>query len=249
VDWCLRTAAPYLRTGQAGQRVLSLGCGLALDVAEFVKRGHDAYGIETANLVDVWPDLLGNDASRCVVSTSGMLPFPDESFDLIVSMNVLEHVGTVPPKELVTPQTDRIRKDFVRGAVAKLKVGGVFLLVAPSRHHPIDRGHSHWYIPGTYQMFAKWGFTLINPFSRHNFLPSCGDVKRWCADIASEIPVSVSFKNDRSLFGPAWFPGMSNRWLALPLRVLRKLWMKTAPPPHFHAIIVRNQVSGRRNEK
>jgi SAM-dependent methyltransferase len=251
VDWCLRTAAPYLQTGQAGKRVLSLGCGLALDVAEFLKRGHDAYGVETANLADVWPDLLGNEAPRCVVSTSGMLPFPDESFDLIVSMNVLEHVGTMPPSEFVTPQTDQIRKDFVRGAVAKLKVGGIFVLVAPTRRHPIDRGHSHWYIPGSRKMFVKWGFTPINPFSRHNFLPSAGDVKRWCAEIAEEIPVSVSFKKDRSLFGEPSFPGITNRWLMLLVRALRKVWLKTVPLPHFHAIIVRkpmtsHQTAGKR---
>jgi len=246
VDWCLQTAAPHFQVGPTSKSVLSLGCGLAFDVVEFLKRGHDAYGIETADISDVWPEIHGDAASRCVVSTTGALPFPDETFDLIVSMNVLEHVGTIPPNEFVTPETDRIRRDFVRGAVAKLNPGGVFLLIAPTRHHPVDRGHSHWYIPRSHPMFLRWGFTIMNPFSRHNFLPSAGDVKRWCADIAQELPVTVSFRRDRSLFGAPIFPGVSHRWLSLPMRIVRRLWMMTIPLPHIQAIIVRDEACGQR---
>lgn len=150
-------------------------------------------------------------------------------------MNVLEHVGTASSKEMVTPHTDSMRYNFMRQAVSKLKVGGVFLLVAPSRNSPIDRGHSHYYMPFTYAMMARYGFSLANPFSSKNFLPSPGDVRRWTTLLKSDIPTSLDFILNRSLFGlPA--PGSS---LLSKLFYILKLHTPACLLPHFHAIIQR----------
>lgn len=226
VSWCLQTAADRLDPGTLA--VLSLGCGLGFDVMEFVARGHDAYGSETADITEVWREQHGPEARRLVVSGNGAIPFQEGSFDLIVCMNVLEHVGTIPPDERLTRDTDRLRLEFVAQAVSRLKEGGVFLLTAPSRWQPHDRGHSHWYMPGSSRMMARWGGTFTLPISPPNFLPSPADIRRWCR----HLPVEVSFRRDRSLFGlraarPRWAE-WKDRYLPLAITL-----------PHFHAVIVR----------
>lgn len=77
-------------------RILDVGCGMGALVRELLKQGGDAYGVDVSSVA----------AAQCNRSAPGRfhagsilaLPFPDESFDTLISTDCLEHLapGDVP---------------------------------------------------------------------------------------------------------------------------------------------------------
>ena len=72
-------------------RFLDIGCGMGVLVRELLKQGADAYGIDVSTVA----------AAECNRITPGRffagsilaLPFPDESFDSLISTDCLEHLA------------------------------------------------------------------------------------------------------------------------------------------------------------
>lgn len=111
-----------------GARFLSSGCGFAGSLLAYRDAGAvSAVGVEVdddyvrfgklrvADLPDT--DVLSYDGRR--------LPFPDDSFDVIESMDVIEHT----PDDL----------EYVRELTRVLAPGGVILLVTPNRLWPVEQ--------------------------------------------------------------------------------------------------------------
>jgi 2-polyprenyl-3-methyl-5-hydroxy-6-metoxy-1,4-benzoquinol methylase len=71
--------------------VLDVGCGMGLLIESLGKRGVDIRGIDLSSyaLSSVPVDLR----SKCSLGNIASLDFPDESFDVVVSVDVLEHLG------------------------------------------------------------------------------------------------------------------------------------------------------------
>ena len=71
------------------KRILDIGCGLGMYVSQFRQFSDDVYG------VDIDPDKIAQ-ASEWLpnlrVAPAEELPFPDDSFDLILLNEVIEHV-------------------------------------------------------------------------------------------------------------------------------------------------------------
>ncbi len=112
-----------------GARFLSSGCGMGGSLLAY----HDA-GAATVTGVEVDPEYVelaalrvaevpGGDVVR--VAADPPLPFADASFDVIESMDVIEHVGD-PAAYLA---------DLVR----VLAPGGIILLVTPNRLWPVEQ--------------------------------------------------------------------------------------------------------------
>jgi SAM-dependent methyltransferase len=96
--------------------VLDLGAGAGKNRYDLKGRVHSIVG------VDPDPRVVHNPLlDRGVVATTGPLPFENDSFDLVFSIYVLEHVNK--PVELV----EEIRR--------VLRPGGIFLALTPNRYH------------------------------------------------------------------------------------------------------------------
>jgi SAM-dependent methyltransferase len=96
------------RTIPAGGRVLDYGCGAGELVELLLAAGFDAYGCDVRwpGADYHWVDLP--EAERfSYFEPGGRLPFDDESFDLVVSDQVFEHVE---PIEESIPEVERVVK-------------------------------------------------------------------------------------------------------------------------------------------
>jgi SAM-dependent methyltransferase len=118
-------------------RVLDLGCGPGTLVYKALREGHDAYGIDLAaekiRLGRMWADALQYPQewkARLALEDGGNLPFPDQSFDLVTSYHVLEHVADLP--------------SVLFEAVRVTKRGGWLQLCAPDYRMSYD---THYCMP------------------------------------------------------------------------------------------------------
>ena len=83
----------------AGTRVLDVGCGQGIDVAQFARHGADAYGVDlTPRHVELARRHLEVSGLRADVRVGDAerLPFDDGFFDRVTSNGVLHHTPDMP---------------------------------------------------------------------------------------------------------------------------------------------------------
>ncbi len=107
-----------------GDRVLEVGCGTAALSAAVAARGADvvASDVSLRWLVLAQKRLAETSAGRVelVACAAEVLPFADDSFDLVAASDVIEHVES--------PER------FAREAVRVLRPGGLLFLATPNRY-------------------------------------------------------------------------------------------------------------------
>jgi 2-polyprenyl-3-methyl-5-hydroxy-6-metoxy-1,4-benzoquinol methylase len=105
------------RTSLAGKRILDAGCGYGAFSAAAAQRGAAVVSL------DIGERLVGRAivraASRGVVADAGRLAFRDESFDIVISSEMIEH--TEAPEQTV--------QELAR----VLRGGGLLVLTTPNR--------------------------------------------------------------------------------------------------------------------
>jgi SAM-dependent methyltransferase len=117
------------RVSPLGVRLLDVGCGRGDTVAWLLSRGWNAHG------VDICPDYLehgrqyldriGADRGRLqVLDNDFRYPFPDSSFDLVLSDQVIEHVSDL----------DSFGREIARVSA----VGATGLHIYPAKWRPIE---------------------------------------------------------------------------------------------------------------
>jgi SAM-dependent methyltransferase len=117
--------------GSAGDlvngRVLENGCGVGMYAERLEQCGGQVIGLE----YDFERVVEAHKRTALVVNAAGEgLPFPDASFDLILSHEVLEHV-----------HDDRLA---VREMVRVLRTGGMLVLFVPNRGYPFETHGVYW---------------------------------------------------------------------------------------------------------
>lgn len=110
-----------------GMRILDVGCGLGMYVRRFREFSREVYGVDIdAEKVAEASQSLPN----IQVAPAERLPFPDETFDVVLSHEVLEHVDD-----------DR---QAVTEALRVLVPGGRLVIFAPNRLYPFETHGCFW---------------------------------------------------------------------------------------------------------
>lgn len=108
-----------------GTKILDCGCGTGQYLEAFLRLGADAYGIEhDGTKVKQFQTKFPDFAHRVQQGDIEAMEFPQESFDLVLLNEVLEHV----------PNEDRALQEIYR----VLKPDGMFILFAPNRLYPFE---------------------------------------------------------------------------------------------------------------
>lgn len=119
-------------------KILDFGCGMGHMTGEMRKRDYDAEGVD---LVEYWgkdkekwgrSEETPQEAIGHLSTYEGTLPYSDESFDVLISDQTLEHVFDL---ESVLTEQSRV-----------LKPGGISIQRFPSDHCPIE---AHTRLPFT----------------------------------------------------------------------------------------------------
>lgn len=120
-------------------KILSLGCGIGVDVELLTEEGWDIAGIDNGNRTKEWPKR--RHCERLYLANGKRLPFDDKTFDLVYCGCVFPHVG-------VEGDTNRVRPDYwsersqIAGEMARvLKPGGSIMVSSPNRLFPLDLFH------------------------------------------------------------------------------------------------------------
>ncbi len=125
-----------------GRRILDVGCGLGAYVTKFRQFSEDVYG------VDVDEEKIHKAAKslpKVLPAEAEALPFQDDSFDVILLHEVIEHV--------------RSDRQTIEEAVRCLRPGGECVIFAPNRMYPFE---THGFYVGNRFVFRL--LPIINYF-------------------------------------------------------------------------------------
>lgn len=198
-------------------RILSVGCGIGMDVEALRYHGFDVMGIDSGNRSRWWSERKVRD--RLVLANGMKLPFEDDTFDVAFCGCVYPHVGVIGDSNRIAPTFRADRLSLAQEMIRVLKPGGRIFVGSPNRHFPLDLFHGRErgdYVP-----------RLNPPWSE--FLLSVGDYRRLfdAAGAPGTRPLAV-----RGYWG---FLGLrktlKGRLMTLPLRFV--FWLVSLPAMAF----------------
>lgn len=181
-------------------RILDNGCGIGMFVKHLKPYAGQVIGMEY-DFVRI--RTAGEELSHLLNAAGEKLPFPPETFDIIVSHEVLEHVGD-----------DRAA---VTEIVRTLRLGGKAIIFVPNRGYPFETHGIYWqgrYRFGNIPLVNYLPKGLRDKLAPHVRVYTAGDLERLFAN----LPVKVVQK--RVIFGA--YDNIIARWPSGG-RVLRKL--------------------------
>jgi len=161
--------------------VLDAGCGIGQDVVEMNRDGFSAVGLDVSSVAGMWSG-LGRDAGSFVVGDVTDLPFPTGHFDAVVSLGVVEHVGTVNGHMTLAPDYREQRARFAAELERVTKPGGRVLIACPNKRFPIDIQHGPndglTQPPLRTKIFERTGMNVHPTWGRYH-LASYADLHTW----------------------------------------------------------------------
>lgn len=194
-----------------GKKVLEIGCGAGVTHIVWSKSFQiDGWAVEpegegfddTASIARELIVANGLDPARILNATGEALPFPDASFDIVYSTNVLEH--THDPARVL------------REAVRVLRPGGTLQIVCPNYLSYFDGHYAAFHPPILWNGFFRWWIKWIlrrDPAFAATIRTEINPVwvRRQLKQIATRIPLRVQTLGEqkfRERMRAADVPGM-----------------------------------------
>lgn len=164
--WCFRTGLDYCRYvtetkfNPSGRRVLDLACAWGGHALSFASQGAVviASDIKDHRFSQLQRFAYEQKISlACINASCENLPLNDSSFDVILALDLVEHISDV----------SRLAREVKR----LLKKGGVCIITTPPRLRSLIVGEPHWGLRGItfmplflQEMIAKYAFGRKYPF-------------------------------------------------------------------------------------
>jgi SAM-dependent methyltransferase len=178
--------------------VLDVGCGLGRGISQLIKEGYNAYGIDLPQLSKFWKKEQ-NDSNHFFCCDAGQLPFPDDFFDIVYSLGVIEHIGTKIGHCTLSSNYRELRQQFVSEILRVTKPLGRILISCPNKHFPFDIQHGptdNLSPKNRFRsfIFAKTGINVHPIWGKYHLL-SYSEVKHlFCKDGGARYFEPISLK-------------------------------------------------------
>lgn len=187
-------------------RVLSVGCGVGIDVDVLCREGIECFGIDCGHRGSSWVHRAHLD--HLLLANGIHLPFEDNSFDVVFCGCVFPHVGTHGDTNIMAEDGQNERAALAREMVRVLRPGGTVIASSPNRWFPADLFHGR----------ENGGYRprLNLPTSR--FLLSSGDYKRLFSAAGCSHAKSLPVRNYWGFIRSKH--GLKGRLLSLPVKIL-----------------------------
>lgn len=122
------------------RRVLDVGCGIGKGISTLIEEGYEAYGIDLPSLSKFW-NQVGNKPQHFFCCNSTKLPFPNNYFDFVYSLGVIEHIGTETGQATLSSDYQEVRQQYANEILRVTKPNGRILIACPNKSFPIDIQH------------------------------------------------------------------------------------------------------------
>lgn len=119
--------------------MLSIGCGVGIDVEQLQAHGYRCHGIDVGNRAKTWARRA--DPRWFTRAAVQRMPFRTGQFDFAFLNCVLPHVGVVGDTQQVAPDWQQQRALAVAETIRVVRPGGHILLSNPNRLCPLDLFH------------------------------------------------------------------------------------------------------------
>lgn len=163
------------------QTILDIGCGLGMYVRAFHRFSPDVYGVDIdgEKLVEA-----GRDLPNLCVALAEALPYPDGTFDLVLSHEVIEHVSD--DLQAVAEAVRLLRSPDPGSG----RPGGRLVIFAPNRLYAFETHGAYW--AGRYH---EGNIPLVNYLPDRWRMRFCPHVRAYTRrdlrQLLDSLPVSV----------------------------------------------------------
>jgi ubiquinone/menaquinone biosynthesis C-methylase UbiE len=132
---------------KAGERLLDVGCAKGFLVKDLVALGIDAYGVDISQyaIMNCEPEVVG----RLQIGNAERLPFPDKSFDAILSINTIHNLS-------------RDRCKFALQEIQRLAPGRGFVQIDSYRTEEQKKVFESWVLTAEFHDYPEGWIALFN---------------------------------------------------------------------------------------